>query len=178
MCIGGASYAQTIELCSRGLSLFPLGGKLNDVVKLDLQDIDTSNLEGMLEYSLASSGTDDEDSYTFKKVIAGRYVIKEMESSSSDIYVGYTKEYEIRQIVIRLHNFNFSYIKGLFDLVYGSSKVEGTTEINGFFSHQGCLWSNSDFDILFLGLGDISFYYPRSAEYMERKLSRMKKDLH
>lgn len=178
MCIGSASYAQTIELCSRGLSLFPLGSKLSDTIKLDLQDIDTSNLKGMMEYSFASSGTDDEDNYIFKKLIAGRYVIREMESTSCDIYVGYTKEYEIRQIVIKLDNFDFSYIQGLFKLIYGNPFVEGSSEINGAFSHQSCLWSCSDFDILFLGLGDITFYYPRSAEYMERKLNRLMKGLH
>ncbi|SDM18387.1 hypothetical protein SAMN05421820_103128 [Pedobacter steynii] len=179
MCIGSASYAQTIELCSRGLSLFPLGSKLNDTNKLDLQDIDTSNLEGMLEYSLASAGTDKEDSYTFKKLIAGRYIVREMESTSCDIYIGFTKEYEIRQIVIKLRDFDFSHIKDIINRIYGTPEVEGTSEINGAFSHQTCVWSGADFDVIFSGLGgDIGFYYRRSAEDMERKLNRLIKGLH
>jgi len=157
-----------MKFCSKGLDLIPLGGKLAPQISSDLHDIDTSTVSGQIEYSNVSEGMPDANNCICKHIISGRYKIQGLESASSEIFIGYTKENEVQHIVIKVKDYDFNNLKDSLEKVYGRPEAEITGGMNGQ-QHKSYSWLSSGIDIYFSGLGNsITFSFPRPKEYFDR----------
>jgi hypothetical protein len=170
MSIHFTANAQMIEFCIKGLNLFHMGTRLRSDVKADLTEIDTSTIEGEFEYSDASSRADGKG-YIFRKLSARKYQFQWADSLPVNIYVGYTSDEIIRQIVVNCSSCDQSRLKMALIEVFGNPAVEGSASINGM-GHESFLLSAGDFNVFFSGIdGSIRFYYPESIESLTNDLS-------
>ena len=147
------SLAQTLRFCNEGLDSIHVNEKLSSAIKNELHDIDTSTLDGELEYGRFVSPAWRNESYTCKKLTVGRYSVQGL-GNISNMYIAYTKDSEIvKEITIDYSDYDESKVKELLTKEYGKHDLEVNTGWEGasFISY---VWtSSSGLDIYLSGIG-------------------------
>ena len=160
------AQAQTMRFCKQGLSLFFMGSRLDDALSAYLHDIDTSDGWGLIDLNGIKFGLDDPESYCFKKLEPGAFVLEGIDPSAI-ICIAYTKGGMIRQITIRCEACDPSSIIHTLDTAFGKPVVAGTGGVADGTTWSTALWSSTaGFDVFYSGVArSIKLYYPDPDEY-------------
>ena len=168
------SDSQTIKelkLCKKGFDLIEMGEKLKNEIKSDLMEIDITTVWGEIDYIRVENGMLDPKNSICKKVLPGKYRVKDFGQNPTSIFIGYTKDELIQHIVLNLEGISFDTIKNKLDSIYGQAVGEISGGMNGI-GHKSYAWSSSGFDIYFSGLGNtVTFSYPKPKEYFDKLIN-------
>lgn len=145
-----------ISFDGRGLSLFPLGTKLEDSLKSEFRELDWALEKDINEYITLNGYYKKANEIILKKAI-GPYVLEGAESVPFNLYLGVSSKNEILEIVLRL-DLSFEKTKNLLIEYYGPPEVMGIggTELSSSTSY---LWSVADLEIYLSSWNnEIQFY--------------------
>ena len=164
MSIATVGAAQKLQICKGGLNLFQMGSKLDDSLRPVLEDIDTSDIWGRLQFNNIQSGLKNTGDYTYKKLQGEKFWL-EGSDTMPVVYVVYTKKDDIiEKILIDFRKYDRLAIKNIVDSVFGNPATETSGRFDGGPSWTSFGWKTAGIIVLFSGLGgDLSFTFPDPA---------------
>lgn len=153
-----------------GLDLFPMG-EIFLGNKSDFRELDISVEQDYIEcLTLSFKKSYSKQVLTkFKKTKEDRFLISQISSAPSNIYVGTDPDNKIVNITIIIKQ-DILKTKKLFEIIYGPYTTEiigGTNDC----SQTSFSWNYADFRIL-LSDSEIEFYYPPSLEYVKELIRK------
>lgn len=149
-------YAQDLIFCDRGLDRFPMGDTITAESLKNLFPVDTSTIEGMVEFQGASMIHSDKTISTYLKVDLDKYRVPVQ--GIKYIYIGLTKENEIRKITLKLEDSGLADLIILFDQLFTPSDMKIETYV-GDNMYASRIWTNERFEVYLSGITRSVYFY-------------------
>ncbi|MDQ2719027.1 MAG: hypothetical protein M3Z26_04600 [Bacteroidota bacterium] len=143
--MGNRIYAQkTLQFSQHGLNLIEMGVKLDSSIKNDLHDIDRSTGAGDIRYISLSLENKD---LIYKELSFDNYITKDI-GTVENIYLGFTKDNEVKRITIVYSRNSIIQVKDILDSIFKEPKVQVQTTLNsnsafGSTSYSSYYWSGN-----------------------------------
>lgn len=148
-------FPQDLLLTGKGVKTFEIGQILHDNSFDYVVDIDTSTLEGIMEFQLVSAGFETRTGYTFGKVDLSKFNQKNHQIKK--VLLGVSADKVVRKIWIEIGLHDPAKTVKFFDSLY-QREVTLETTIQDILQSVSYSWAAEDFDIYFSsGTRDIFF---------------------